>query len=157
MDASWLVCTSVFNSLSRHLWCFSIVGRVNALSMTMAAVTLSSVHDEYCPTDPARLRFLRLGADASDEHDEYRCAHVRRVRENHRNSVSDSSEAQAFSTRVQRCFHHELRAHVWQVFNTLDGHDSDASRIDQLLEPRPLDFQVSGAFQASSRRHGDRA
>ena len=109
----------------------ALLGSVNPLSMTMGCChTQQRPHDEYCPTDPARLRFLRLGADTSDEHHECRCAHERRVRENHCNTVSDSNEAQAFSTRVQRCVHHELRAHVWQVFHTLDAHDSDVSRID---------------------------
>ena len=75
MDASWLVCTSFFTSLSRHLWCFSIVGKRECLVDDDGCChTQQRPHDEYCPTDPARLRFLRLGADASDEHHECRSA-----------------------------------------------------------------------------------
>ena len=157
MDASLLVCTSVFSSLSRHLWCFSIVGRVNASSMTMAAVTLRSVHtvstfqmmQHVCASCVSALTPLMSIMSVAAP----MCIGFVRITA----TPFPIRVAQAISTRVQRCFHHELRAYVWQVFHTLDAHDSDASRIDQLLEPRPLDFQVSGAFQASSRRHGDRA
>ena len=61
-------------------------------------------------------------------------------------------ESQAFSTLVQRCLSEELRSDVRQALCPSDIHDPDASRVDQLLEAKPLDFHMCKSRQSTPGR-----